>query len=280
MIDAKIITDSLNPVGIRLTTFLLKYPRYIHSEMMTHRVFSRNTSSSRAIPVSKLIEEAENEYVEPTFWGKTQKGMQSFNQLELDKIEQAKLIWNNARLAAIEQAKLLSAVGLHKQYTNRILEPFTHITAIFTGTEFGNFFNLRAHEDAMPEIQELADKMLIEYMNKEPKSLKAGEWHLPLVDKYIGEKLRVEDLLKISTARCARTSYLNYDGKINFDGDVKLHDDLIIGGHWSPFEHPAQALDNSDRCGNLTGYKQYRKFFSNENRITFNAKERLERKRS
>lgn len=273
MIEAKIIVDSVNIVGNRLTTFLLKYPRFIHADFMTHRVFSRNASSSRARPVDKVIEEAELTPALPIYWGKNQKGMQA-NE-ELDKMSKllCKLRWNDARLAAIEQAKKLNELGLHKQLVNRILEPFTHITVICTATDYGNFFNLRAHKDAMPEIQELAFQMLQLYEKNTPNLLQPGQWHLPFADKYLNEGLTDAQLLKIVTARAARVSYLNYEGNINHDKDYQLHDMLVESGHWSPFEHPAMALEYSARSANFTGFKPYRKFFNNENRYQFNAEE-------
>lgn len=271
MIEAKIIADSYNPTGSRLTTYLLRYPRFIHSEYLTHRVFSRNASSSRAVPVAKLIEEAEFAPALPIFWGKNQKGMQSFEELEGQQLLLAQETWHQARMDAVKHAKLLNNIGMHKQYVNRILEPFTHITVICTATDYGNFFNLRAHQDAAPEIRELAFQMADLYLTNQPKRLAVGDWHLPFCDQYVSN-LEVTDLLKICTARCARVSYLNFEGDIDHNKDYKLHDDLKQSGHWSPFEHAAQALDNNEICGNLRGYKQYRKFFAGENQLEFKGK--------
>ena len=47
---AEVLIDSVNPAGQRLTTFVLRFPRFVLSEFNTHRMFSRNASSSRAIP--------------------------------------------------------------------------------------------------------------------------------------------------------------------------------------------------------------------------------------
>lgn len=269
MISAKIICDSISPLRNRLTTFLLRYPRFAHADFLTHRVFSRNASSSRARPVTHLIEEAEFEPAMPMFWGKNQKGMQAFEELQgLDR-ELAIQSWNFARLDAVKHAKCLNQFGLHKQLTNRILEPFTHITVICTATEFGNFFNLRAHVDAMPELQELAFQMLEAYNNSVPNFLNVGDWHLPFADKFLDVNLSIEQKLEICTARAARLSYMTFDNLISYEKDKTLHDDLVKSGHWSPFEHCALALDNSDFCGNFKGWKQYRKLFANENRKNF-----------
>lgn len=278
MIEAKIIADSYNPAGDRLTTYLLRYPRFFHADFMTHRVFSRNASSSRARPAIHFIQEAEQTPALPIYWGKNQKGMQAREELFGEKLALAQQIWDEARQDAIKHAKRLNEVGLHKQLLNRILEPFTHITVICTATDYGNFFNLRAHEDAMPELEELAFQMAELYVTNQPKHLNVGDWHLPFCDNYI-EKHDTNTLLKICTARCARVSYLNFEGNIDYTKDCELHDDLKKSGHWSPFEHAAIALDKSDRCGNLIGWKQYRKFFLGENQTKFNAVEKLGRRK-
>jgi thymidylate synthase ThyX len=271
MIQVKILADSINFAGNRLTSFLLTYPRFIHADFMTHRLFSRNASSSRARPIEKLIEEAENTPAMPIYWGKNQKGMQAFTELAGKDKVRAVDEWNKARMAAIKHAKRLNKIGLHKQLVNRILEPFTHITVICTATEYGNFFNLRAHKDAMPEIQELAYQMLKLYKKHKPVVKQPGEWHLPFADKHIKKGLSQQQLLKIVTARAARLSYLNFDGDIQPEKDFELHDRLMSSGHWSPFEHAAMAYKTSKRSGNFIGWKQYRKLFKNEHQKRFDA---------
>lgn len=284
MISSTLLLDSVNPAGCRLTTWILTYPRFFHSELMTHRVFSRNAASSRAIPVKKVIEEVKNNPAMPVFWGKNQSGMQASQELENSLKELSKAEWLKARDVAIDHAQKMLELGLHKQIANRILEPFMHMTVILTGTEFENFFALRAHKDAQPEFQELAYNMLSMYESNEPKKLKEGEWHIPFSDKldmerlaamyhkrtgrhYLGEDKDMIDIrLKISTARCARVSYLNFEGKDDYDADLALCETLSSSGHWSPFEHCAQSLGNESWSGNFRGWKQYRKFFDQENR--------------
>ena len=275
MIEAKIICDSVSHLGNRLTSFILKYPRMVHSEFLTHRAFSRNASSNRAIPVSKLIEEAEFAPALPIFWGKNQKGMQAMEELDSIDRELAIKCWSQSRLEAVRYAKLLNGFNLHKQLVNRILEPYTHITVICTATEYGNFFNLRAEKSAQPEIQELAFQMLAAYQVSVPAFLNPGEWHLPFADKLLDVSLTLQQKLEICTARAARVSYMTFDNVISYEKDKELHDNLIINGHASPLEHSAQALDNSEFCGNFRGWKQYRKFISNENRTSFDAKQIL-----
>ena len=144
----------------------------------------------------------------------------------------------------MEHACALMALGLHKQIANRVLEPFVFQTTLVTATEWENFLALRADPDAQPEFQALADLMLDAYVANTPRALAAGEWHIPFGDMMPGG-LTLEEQLRVATARCARLSYLTFDGIIHVERDVELHDRLARRGHWSPFEHIAQALDTA-----------------------------------
>jgi thymidylate synthase ThyX len=309
-IKAEIIADSLNPQGIRLTTFILEYQRFFHSELLTHRVFSKNAASSRAIPVEKMIQQVIDNPAMPVWWGKNQSGMQAKEELDdtgrklrltiqiyeeysdwyigdentslpgaihqyfLTDKEYAKVLWLEARDSAIWQVRELLELGVHKQIANRILEPWFNIRVILSGTEFKNFYELRAHPDAQPEFQALAYMMQDEHKKSVPKQLKHGEWHIPFGDKIDEDKI-VEELKvqrheeefgrikqKIAVARCARVSYHNYEGKDDYLADVKLCDRLFLSEpkHLSPTEHVAQALESDQFIGNFRGFKQYRKF--------------------
>ena len=156
MIKAQIIADSIAPSKVRLTTFVLTYPRFIHSEFMTHRVFSRNASSSRAIPVSKQIAMVLKNPAMPIAFGANKKGMQAGETFGFFKQFLCRIVWRLACYAAVFFATLMEKLNVHKQYANRILEPFAHITVVCTATDFANFFALRCHKDAQPEIKELA----------------------------------------------------------------------------------------------------------------------------
>lgn len=287
MIKAEIVADSINMCGNRLTTFVLEYPRFCHSELLTHRMFSKNSASSRAIPIEKMIQQVIDNPATPVWWGKNQSGMQAKEELNLTDREKAQIKWLEARDIAIGYVRQLMEIGLHKQIANRILEPWFNIRIILSGTEFENFFALRAHPDAQPEIQALAYKMLEEYNKSTPKKLNNEEWHIPFGDKMDIDRLReilpppamnydncqsynsnlINVKIKISVARCARVSYLNYEGKDDYEADVKLCDRLFgnIPRHLSPAEHVAQALDSSEFVGNFRGFKQYRYFFLDQN---------------
>jgi hypothetical protein len=309
-IKAEIVADSLNPKGVRLTSWVLEYPRFIHSELMTHRVFSKNAASSRAIPVDRLIQQVIDNPALPVFFGANRPGMQSAEELDDVTVKPrvlktrnanssfstvayitdrayAKHLWLEARDVAIESVRGLNALGLHKQIANRVLEPWFNIRVIMTGTEHDNFFALRTHKDAQPEFQNLAKKMKVLYDSTTPQQLKENGWHIPFGDKVDEQKLdallmkddasthmspaefnEAKDHMKrkIAIARCARVSYLNYEGKDDYLADITLCDRLFgsVPRHLSPTEHVAMALDSNTFIGNFRGFRQYRKLFAGE----------------
>ena len=284
MITANIIEDSYYADGWgnthRITTMVLSYPRFVHAELLTHRVFSRNASSSRAIPIGTMIDRAINHTAYPVHWGKNQKGMQADEELSPKDQERAKGLWAGAAQMAARYAMELANVGVHKQIANRLIENFQNIEVVVTSTKWANFFALRNHPDAQPEIQELARQMLKAYRNSKPTLLSGGQWHLPFVGKT--ERIALEDTVacKISSARCARVSYLTHDKrKPTVEEDLQLFERLMGGNpkHASPTEHqamvPTQELyDFSPELfqSNLGSYwVQYRKTIPNESIDTY-----------
>lgn len=263
-LEVKIIADSISEAGKRITTFQLKYPRFIHAEVMTHRVFSRNASSSRAIPVSKMIEQVRTNPAMPIHWGKNQSGMQAFEEMEFNG--SVKEHWRLSADSAADRAGCMTDWGLHKQVANRILEPFQHIHVVLTATDFDNFFELRIHEDAQPEIYALALTMKQAMDNSNPEKLEVGEWHLPYVDSPERYNHRQDILIKISAARCCRVSYLKHDGtNPSVEDDLALFERLVGSAplHASPLEHQATPKNNHDSVpiSNLSGWIQYRKIY-------------------
>lgn len=279
MISAKVICDSISPSGVRLTTTELNYPRFIHSEFMTHRMFSRNASSSRAIPVERMLKQVEENPAKPIHWGKNQPGMQAEEEVEG---EWGNIHWDWAGYYARQQALRLNACGYHKQVVNRLLEPFQWISVVVTATEWDNFFKLRLHKDAQPEIQELAKCMKEAMDNSLPVTLHPGEWHLPYItdadwDDNNWDSFEDKFVKKISASRCARISYLNHDNSTpDIEKDIKLADMLLAAGHMSPLEHQGtpmrqdsfnvhaeEGITHIDRydnlwSGNFRGWIQYR----------------------
>lgn len=324
--SVKILLDSLGPSGKRLTTWELTYPRMVHQELLTHKIFSRNSASSRAIPAATLRKRVLDDPARPVWWGKAQKGMQAEEELSDEPFETRKVIdytndndgpqpifatdsrsprmraqdwWGRGLQLMAAHHEEGERLELHKQIVNRVLEPWMYVTVILTATEYGNWFALRDHEDAQPELRHLAAEMRRLYKACQPSPLGAGQWHIPMLDPEeipdLLSKLSTTDpehqthfLLKVATGRIARVSYLTHDGVRDPGEDVLLHDRLTRSGHWSPFEHCAQAMtteqwnewvgDLRTQCvenrrpfepsdlGNLVGFKQYRKLFYNEHR--------------
>lgn len=264
MITAKIVADSLGPSDQRLTTFSLVYPRFIHSELMTHRVFSRNAASSRAIPIHKMRDQIIQNPAMPVYWGKNQKGMQAYEELTGKDREEAIKVWLMARNDAMKHAQRLEDLGVHKQITNRLTEPFMLMNTVLTGTEFDNFYNLRDDIAAQPEFKALAASMLKVQNENEPDWLEMGQWHLPYVQRDEIENVEESALLKFCVARCARVSYKTHEGVVDIIRDVQRHDEMLEQGHMSPFEHPATPLEDPEKwSGNFKGFKQYRKTLPN-----------------
>jgi len=265
--SAKVLADSTNCCDNRLTTMELTYPRFIHSEFMTHRMFSRNAASSRAIPVEKMIEQVEKNPVIPIHWGKAQKGMQAYEEIDAIQKHTCLRQWHDARWYSIQAVRVMLRQGLHKQIANRLLEPWMWITVIATGNEgaWNNFFALRCHHEAEPHIQKIAGMAREVRSQSIPQKLSAGQWHLPLIGFEGDELLSEEDKVKVSVGRCARVSYLTMHGKRDVQADIGLHDRLLASKHFSPFEHVARSGQHTGDGGNLGyGWTQYRKTLKGE----------------
>lgn len=282
MTEARIICDSISPANHRLTTFLLTLPKFCVAEFNTHRTISRNSASSRAIPTKRIMDAVTKNPVLPAFWGKNQAGMQANQELDdtpsirVDEPlgvefrsprDLAREQWLRARDLAVQSVESLTALGLHKQIVNRIIEPWMHTTILATATDWENLFALRAHNDAQPEFRELAYKMLEVYNAHVPTPKEEGEWHIPFGDQ-MPDDLTHEQRLKVAVARAARLSYLTFEGEMNVEKDYELHDRLLASGHLSPFEHVACVPPSwfSGPTGNFRGWIQYRKTIQGENK--------------
>lgn len=259
--------DSINPLGRRLLTFETLAHRYIHPEVLTHRAFGRNASSSRATPSQALIDQVLNDPWEPCHWGANQSGMQANAELDDLKKYRAGQMWRGAAHQAALAAQALLDLGAHKQIVNRVLEPYLPIRNVMTGTEWGNWFGLRDHPDAQPEIRALAKAMWVAMKASKPvqRTLKTGLWHLPYVTDDERLELTVTEAKKVSAARCARVSYRLHDGKpTTLEADLALYERLMGGDpkHASPTEHQAQPVRGDTLCyahGPFRGWTQFRK---------------------
>lgn len=265
-IVARVVADSISESGSRITTIECEYPRFIHSEIMTHRLFSRNAMSSRAVPIAKMIEQVRNNPAMPIHWGANQTGMQADLELDDEDKSMAMFYWENAAVEAAIQAESLAASGAHKQIVNRLLEPFQMMKTVITATEWDNFFHLRRHKDAQPETKELADCIYTAMDECEPEQLKAGEWHTPYVDHFdtpesdlpIGYMieangsivlLSLEEALRVSASCCAQVSYRMLDNSL--DKALMIYDRLVESKpvHSSPFEHQATPMSEDEYYG-------------------------------
>lgn len=258
-ITARIVCDSISAhSGTRITTFELDYWRAVHAELMTHRLFSRNAMSSRAVPIEKMIDMVRHDPMLPVYWGMNQAGMQAKSELNAEDTEKALKIWHKACQAACLFAEDLNELKVHKQLVNRLLEPWQRIKVIVTATEFDNWWHLRRHPDAQPEIQELANCMWECYVNNTPQVLKSGEWHLPYIKTYrnlddeliyniqgndVYLRISLEEAKKISSSCCAQVSFRLLDNSIK--KAVGIYNKLVESKpvHASPFEHQAIPME-------------------------------------
>jgi thymidylate synthase ThyX len=297
LITAKIIADSVSPDGTRMTTMEIEYPRFILAELNTHRMLSKNSASSRAIPVKAMHEHIRANTATPVYWGINQAGMKAKEELQGADLSWAKYVWANAREAAIKSSQELADLNVHKQITNRITEPWMLMKTVISGTEWANFFWLRDHPDAQPEIHELAKNMFSAYTASTPTTLNPGEWHVPYVRSYRGSHtgtlhyldsldnyITAEEARVISASCCAQVSYRKSDD--SYEKALKIYRQLIESepAHASPVEHQATPMElqadilrwdtldgvtHQDRygqlwSGNLRGWVQFRKLIPNE----------------
>lgn len=294
---AKIILDSISPDGIRLTTMQLRYPRMVHADFMTHRLFSRNGRSSRAVPFATLVKE--KPYT--PFFMLNQPGMVAAEEMTIADRRKAELIWNRAAYECQKAAQELAELKVHKQWVNRMLEWFGYIDVLVTATDWNNFFALRDEAGAQPEIQELARAMKEAMDGSTPTLLDPGlnQWHMPYIDYeadfiLIKEELKDvnpeeidEILLKVSVARCARLTIKPFDGNASIERELERYKLLMESRpvHASPAEHIAipdtlnpymadESLvfynsagnkvypcrwNNEHEHGNFVGWRQFRK---------------------
>lgn len=288
-ISAKMLAYSMHAeCTIRIASYELTYPAFFHQDLMTHRDFSRSASSTRAIPMREMLRRIWKDMAKPTHWGKNKPGMQASEELVGWRRKLAIALWVFAGYCAMVIAWCLNKVGVHKQVGNMLLWPFMHFQTIVTATEFSNFFALRNHKDARPELQTLARRMFHLWTFEVPILLKLGEWHLIYILPEEKELYDSSKLLQMSAARAARVSYLNHEGKRpSLEEDKALFKRLVGQSpvHASPTEHQATSdtrttltmriykngyaccglyWDNPEKHGNFVGFIQHRKTIPNE----------------
>jgi hypothetical protein len=276
MTSAKVVLDSWNG-QTRLTTMEVTFWRPMLPEFNTHRAFSRNSASSRAIPLAKQIQRIRDNPAGPVFWGRNQPGMSAHEQVDFlyrDEFgETVKDRWNYAREDALHHAEQLADHNLHKALATRIIEPFMWHTVIVSFTDSDNFFELRRPPSgimdpsfpAQPEMQVVAIEMYNAMKNSDPVFLKEGEWHTPYIQP--DEDLSLAERLRVSAGRCARVSYLTHDGIRDIKKDLELADKLVSSKHMSPLEHQARSMADNKSYANFRGWLQFRGFIEREAKL-------------
>jgi len=271
MIRATVIADSISPQGDRLTTVEVTMHRFVLAELNTHRVFSRNSASSRAIPVERQLERVKERWARPVRWPAEQPGMQGGGNLQGENLKDAQQLFEDAHDAVIALIERYLAAHpekssrLHKSVVNRLLEPFLWHTVIVSATEWENFFGLRCSELAQPEFQQAANAIRDAISDSVPTALEYGQWHTPYLRAQEKAELleagRLDEALQISAARCARVSYLTHDGVRDLDKDLELYRRLVASNppHASPLEHVATPARPGEKVlGNFQGWHQFR----------------------
>lgn len=290
MIKATMICDSVNSNGVRMRTFEVEYPRLILAEVNTHRMLSKNSASSRAIPTAKMQAYIEENMAMPVFWGKNQPGMQAAEEVDEETKIKAIDLWKDCYTSVSEYVTMLHEMTIHKQIANRPLETWMNVKSVISGTDWNNFYHLRRHSAAQPEFKVLADAVFDAEVASTPTLLTHGEWHLPYVISRRNEDgvlqyfdsddqlLTLEDARIISAACCAQVSYRTLDD--TFEKCQRIYRNLIEDSppHGSPVEHQATPIDarvsdagitHMDRkqnlwSGNLRDWVQFRKLIDNE----------------
>lgn len=277
-ISARSILASVSQEGIRLDTVLARYPLWIHAELMTHRVFSRNAASNRAIPFSRMAATVRTDPAVPLFWTSEQKGMGGQEIKDPEIRAQAVAIWNEAMRDALRHAQREADLGIHKQMANRLLMPFQHISVLISSTDWANFDALRDHLAAEPHMQELARTIVDARKAATPQALKLGEWHLPWLLPAELAELPMDDQQTLSVARCASLSYDTVEGtQMTLERAKAIVGKLMSEPpdpvHASPFEHVAtpdewipwaEDWGWPEKWGNFFGWRQLRKMMPRE----------------
>lgn len=277
--SAKIIADSISPEGYRLTTMQVTMHRFVLSEFNTHRKFSRNSASSRAIPLKKQIQMVEENPAFPLVWQAEKSGMQGGEELTGHSLLRSQAMWEDQLDSTLNRIKIYlrevednDETPLHKSWVNRLLEPFMWHTVCVTSTEWMNFFVQRCSPLAQPEIRYVAEAMLVALDVSEPKEVSysyfdvpGDNYHLPYLQPAEGPLIYMNgyDIRSISIARSARVSYLTQEGVRDYEKDQQLYERLLSPHdgppHWSPFEHVARPARKGEVArGNFDGWIQRR----------------------
>jgi len=254
-ISATLVALSSAVSGKQIATVSVKYGLIVHAEFLRHRMLSRGVKSNRAIPAKVIRAEVLNDPYIPVFFGKNQPGMRSVEEVKFPQL--AKQAWLVARYPACAIHWLLEKSGAHKEWVNRLLNPWQWVRETITATEFQNLYALRLDKGAQRDIKEVVQCVKEAIEQGVVEELSPGEWHTPYVDHYRdesgilhyldndGAELSIEQAKQCSAARCARSSYDKHDGgKALLADDMKLFQMLLQDNpkHASPVEHQASPM--------------------------------------
>lgn len=259
---AVILADSTSPLGARITTMQVSYPRFVHAEELRHRMFSRSVSSNRALTTAQVVQGLLDDPVLPIRWGTRSRSMEQGAVLDTMRAARAEFWWLRAMRRNIRTANKLATLGVHKSITNRLLETWQWVHVVITATDWANFFELRCAPDAQPEIQHLALLMRDVYATSIPAPLDYGHWHLPYITTFERAMYNLHVLRQLAIARCARASYLGTDLTRPTHEDIELFDRLTASKHYGPYEHVARPTETAHAYyDNFRGFRSYRHIF-------------------
>lgn len=264
----RVLADSISPEDVRLTTLECRYPRFIHAEVLRHRVDSHSVESSRAVPTEINIKKVKEDPFVPESFNKRVKGMGVGEALDGEAREEAEKMWRESARAMAWRAGQLNDIGIDKSRANRLLEPFMYVKDIITATEWSNFLALRCPpgEDvdldfpAQPEFQIFALLVRQALRLSDPKQLQHGWWHLPGATglelhqlcqlregKTVGDPdAFVNDLKRACPRRLAKISFDNLNKPEDIEISIAKTGELVSFGHFSPTEHVARPMSFED----------------------------------
>jgi thymidylate synthase ThyX len=220
-IDVKILAAT-RPMGFGkygLVSIEYVVPLYIHTEILTHRRFSRNASSARAMSTTRYA--GLGYYMPPQFY-QSQKGMEASAQ-PIKHQWLARMVWSAAIQGTELAARVLERLKVAKEQRNRLIAPAKMVKGIITGTEsaWQSFFHLRNNKNADTAMQVFAREAYHAIINT--------RWSYDTIHA----PYDIDPL--VNAARAALVSY----AKIESIDDYKLANRLLKDGHMSPFEHYA-----------------------------------------
>ena len=289
---AKVIAHSISSVtGQELITFELEFWRGVLAEFNTHNALSKNTSSSRAIPVPSMNENILADIGMPYRFGKQNTGMQDLGEHDAPVIVggiemSAKEAWTAAVKTMVMFSEAFHEAKYAKQICNRLTEIGQTCKVVMTATDLDNFYWLRDHYMADPTIEALAKAIKAAHEASTPTELDPGEWHVPYYNDGIWKPYKtleihpvtvvdvfghsLEHALTISASCCAQVSFRSLNDTI--EKARKVVEKLNLNGeepgqpvHASPVEHQGSPIAKHEHYVQQTSISDNEPFCININ---------------